>query len=140
MKPRLDPWLRRQLEAAGRIDPITPGFHVDAKTGGCGGCGRLVVRAIDDSDLRPATCDPQPLTAAGEAWALVWGRPTYRLGGHSRKWLYRRGPLEITEAPPNSIPDRSGPIHVLAAHKCDQPVPREYIAEYALEINADGKA
>jgi hypothetical protein len=123
----LAPWLRRQLEQQGRIDPIRPGFHPDAQPGHCRGCQAPVIRAHDTANLADATADTQPLTAVGEAWALAAGRRTYRLGGIRRRYLERRDELHITEQPAHSPPDSQGPVIVLPAHECGIPTPTEFI-------------
>lgn len=132
-------WLRRQLEDTGRLDPrVTVDGHtyaVDARPGRCRTCRAVVLRGLDgggyDAGVSdPADADPVPLTAAGEAWALATGRPTYRLrqfGQRGKAYLWRRDWWHIREQPPNSAPDFSGPVVVLAGHECGKYPPPQFI-------------
>jgi len=71
-----------------------------------------VVQALDSG--LAVVCDPDPLTAQGEALCLVAGRRTYAWW-HGR-CLYHRARLHISAG----IDDA---IDVLASHECNVPIP-----------------
>lgn len=61
---------------------IKPGsqFRRNVRSGTCNRCGWAVLRGMDaDRAALEVICDPEPLTATGEALALLSGRRTYAL-------------------------------------------------------------
>jgi hypothetical protein len=107
----MPPWLRRQLEAAGRLD--TDGVGRAASGASCRGCGAQVLQGLDDDTCAlPAAVDPQPISVLGEAAAVLAGRDTYDLWGRARVELDYRDAVRI--AWPRAWP-------VLAAHTCGAP-------------------
>lgn len=77
----------------------------------CPTCKRPVLTGLDADHLAlKATCDPTPLTALGEAVALITGRRTYTLTpGKDRKELDYRDEWRIANPTKNPI---------LASHQC----------------------
>lgn len=89
-----------------------------AQTDTCRHCRAPVLTGLDE-DLCAfhATTDPNPLTALGEALALLAGRRTYELRrrGENRLGLYRRDRWQIQGR-------QAGDQHfVVADHQCDTP-------------------
>lgn len=110
----MPPWLLRQLEAAGHIDPTT-GATRTARMSWCPSCRRGVMRGIDaDSCGRAADCDPTPLTAHQEALALLAGRATFSLHWIGKYILHRRDQWQIRGEPAQSKPG----MDVLVEHQC----------------------
>lgn len=77
---------------------------------------RIPTMAGIDSDGLDAWCELAPLSAAGEAGALLAGRRTHRL--HADR-LVRRDQWSIAGRPAGS--DASEPV--FAEHRCRQPIP-----------------
>jgi hypothetical protein len=108
-------WLAVHLETIGQAD--TDGHTLRPRAGRCRRCHAPVIRALDGPvAAMPVTCDPQPLNAYGELWAIQLGRRTYSLqleGGGLR--LHPRTAGNIRRRPPDK-PTRW--YDVLAAHAC----------------------
>lgn len=87
-----------------------------ASIGLCPRCNIPTLRGLDDERAGlPARADIDPVDEIGEALALIQGRATYDLVGDSRKKeLEYRYEWHIRK--PRKYP-------VLAAHKCDSPLP-----------------
>ncbi len=108
-------WLQIHLEAKGLWDQ--DGVSRAARARRCKGCRRYVLVGLDgDRCALPVAVDPEPLSALGEAAALLTGRTTYRLAFlSSRLELDARDRYQIR----GDAAGRTGPQHdVLAAHAC----------------------
>ena len=105
-------WLRRQLEAAGRLD--SDGVTRGARTQPCPRkCGATVLAGLDaDVCALTAFTDPQPISPLGEAAAVLDGRDTYDVWGRFGVELDHRDATRI--AGPRRWP-------VVAAHQCGAP-------------------
>lgn len=81
-------------------------------------CGAPVLTGLDaDRAALQVTVDPAPLTAIGEAAALILGRQTYELHtAGDRQELDYRDRHRITARPANL--EKS---HVVQAHECGKP-------------------
>lgn len=83
------------------------------------GCGGEVLRGLDSAVAAlTATVDPYPLSPLGEVEALRDGRRTYYLHWGA---LEPRDRYTIPGHPPSHA------LLVLAAHRCDQPIPETWI-------------
>lgn len=81
-------------------------------------CGRYVIAGLDDPRCAgPAITDPDPLSAAGEALAVLTGRTTYNLvRTGTLVELDHRNAIIIAGSPPGSRGH-----DVVATHVCDAP-------------------
>lgn len=106
--------IRAALAARGLGNP--DGVTRAARPARCRGCGRLVLRGLDDDVCAiPVTVDVDALTTTGELDALLGGRSTYRLtvaGG--RVEIDRRLKWHMSTPP-------AADVHVVAAHVCGAP-------------------
>lgn len=109
-------WLRHHLEATGRWD--ADGIHRAVTARLCRTCHHRVLAGLDDDRCAwPTHADPTPLDPAGEALALLTGRPTYDLTRRGDRYeLDHRDPSTIRYHPPGSRP-----TDVLAQHRCHAP-------------------
>lgn len=109
----IETWLQRHLEDRGLWD--TDGVGRAARARRCR-CRQYVLAGLDsDRCALPVAVDPDPLSARGEAVALIAGRSTYSLRFLSgRLELDHRGHFEIRGG-------RTYRVDVLAGHRCDQP-------------------
>lgn len=109
---RLPAWLQRHLETIGAAN--TDGVARKARATRCRRCGAPILAGLDaDICGWPARVDPAPLTAQGEAAAILTGRTTYRLNGtHSHIEIDRREDFNIRGTPP------SDECIVVAEHAC----------------------
>lgn len=105
-------WLQRHLETIGAAN--TDGVARKARGTRCRRCGAPILAGLDaDICGWPARVDPAPLTAQGEAAAILTGRTTYRLNGTpSRVEIDRREDFNIRGTPP------SDECIVVAEHEC----------------------
>lgn len=107
-------WLQHHLEARGLWD--IDGVTRAARARRCRTCRKYVLAGLDsDRCALPVAVDPDPLSALGEAAALIAGRATYAL----RFWS---GRLELDHR--NQYEIRAGGDRrrdVLADHLCGQP-------------------
>lgn len=88
----------------------------------CHRCQLYTVAGLDDDRCAlEAQCDPRPLTAAGEATAIVSGLRTFSLTWRGRYELDARTYREIRSKPAGSTPRHD----VLAEHQCDLRLPAE---------------
>lgn len=98
-----------------------------ATLGRCPTCHGPVLRGLDNHPYGAfdATVDPVPLTAAGEAVALLTGLGTYELlhegAGYRRLW--RRGRYQIAARPAGATDHGRLAYDVYPAHTC-QPATR----------------
>lgn len=106
-------WLRAHLEDRGLWD--ADGVGRAARAHRCR-CRSYVLAGLDaDRCALPVAAEPDPLSARGEAVALIAGRATFSLRMLSgRLELDHRGHFEIRDR-------RTTRIDVLAGHLCDQP-------------------
>lgn len=106
----------RRLEALGFMDPDT-GATRSAKARPCEGCRRPVIRGLDDDwTALTVACDPEPLSAFGEAAAVLAGRKTFTLALRGGRYeLDRRDEWRM-----RGDPAGTGRIDVLMEHKCGQ--------------------
>lgn len=110
----IPPWLLRQLEAAGHIDPTT-GATRAARMSLCPKCRQGVMRGIDADWCGMARdCDPTPLTPLDEAVALLARRNTFSLHWIGKYVLHRRDRWQIQGEPARSKPG----MDVLIEHQC----------------------
>lgn len=116
---RLPEWLARRLDAAGLMDAST-GATRSARVVICPRCQARIWRGMcAEFGGWSVDADPEPLSALGEALALLAGIPTYEL-----RWLGNRYELDgrdawrITGSPAGV----SARLDVLAGHECDGPV------------------
>lgn len=85
----------------------------------CGQCQTVTLVGLDaDTCAGEAQVDPHPITAIGEALALLTGRNTYRLRTAGRLQLDHRTRWHITAEPANTV-------DVLAEHRCGAPLPHK---------------
>lgn len=103
-------WLIDKLVADGTLDPSTR-LTNRARHRRCRTCGLYTLAGLDDIAGIPTYVDPIPTTTAGEAFALLVGRPTYSLD-HGE--LYQRSHWNITGRPADTHP-------VYATHQCNSP-------------------
>ena len=107
-------YLVKRMVAAGAMDPAT-GATRRARAVTCSGCRRPVMRGLDrDFGGLSADADPAPLSALGEALALLAHRPTYEL-----RWL--GGRYEIDRRDRYRIagqPAGTNGIDILVGHDC----------------------
>lgn len=131
----IPPWLQAVLEAKGAANP--DGISRRARAGHCRGCGRVVLRGLDDDVAAiPVATDPEPLNPLGEFLAIAIGRPTYNLA-----W---RGQYELDPRDSWSIRERLAGIYgkaaVVVAHSCVDRMPVEgQIAEEPKNRREEGK-
>jgi hypothetical protein len=111
-----DPWLQRYLEIIGRANPdrIGRGLHPRA----CPDCGVTCLAGLDaEVAAFPIWLHPAPVTATGEAAALILGVPSYalirRVNGLQ---VDRRDAAAIRRRPPTLI-------DVLIEHRCGLRLP-----------------
>jgi len=83
-----------------------------------------VLRARDD-EAQSATVDVYTVGRMGEAWALLDGRATWRLAGHSLLQLWRRHEQNIGSWPIGGK-DSSGPVRVVVEHRCRMFIPQAW--------------
>jgi hypothetical protein len=112
-------WLIDHLIRAGHM--TESGVTRRARVRTCDRCGDVALVALDDDMCAfEVAADPHPLTALGEAMALLEQRRTFELtksaGGYQ---LDRRGPGQITGRPAGTTPRAD----VLAEHRCRTPDP-----------------
>lgn len=107
-------WLRAHLEDRGLWD--SDGIGRAARAHRCRSCRQYVLAGLDsDRCALPVAADPDPLSARGEAVALIAGRSTYSLRFLSgRLELDHRTHFEIRGG-------RTDRMDILAGHLCDQP-------------------
>jgi hypothetical protein len=101
------------------------GFASVAKLRRCGRCGGTVLKGLDDEWCAgEATAEPVIVTESGEALALLEGRSSYRLLGATLKTLklFYRNAAEIAYG---HLPG----WRVVVDHRCDRPIPGEWVAE-----------
>jgi len=81
-------------------------------------CGELVIVALDKWICAiSVTCDPWPLSPAGEVQALRAGRRTFQI----RQWgVQHRTAYRIAGNPPSAT------VTVLAEHRCGENVPQAW--------------
>lgn len=110
----LPKWLLAHLEEQGHL---VGGVGRRATIRPCADCRQATVTGLDaDRCAHRATCDPNPLTARGEAIALIAGRRTYALRRlFGRLELDHRDHWQI-RANPAGHPDNR--YDVLAEHRC----------------------
>lgn len=116
MTSSMQPWLIGDLIDSGAI--TQSGLSRKAKARECRKCRAWVLAGLDgDVAAMEAIADPHYLTAVGELEALLDERTTYDLE-HGR--LYRRYHWNIAKR-------AAGTRHlVLAQHRCQQAMPREW--------------
>lgn len=123
----LPSWLRAHL--SNPISGSAPHWVTKrARIRQCRRCRVQVWMGLDP--MASATCDLPFVTIAGEAYATLLGRATYRLYGHtpSTLELEYRGNWERVMMPIGSE-DSSGVVLVLVEHRCYYSFPREYRME-----------
>ena len=83
----------------------------------------MLVGLDEDSAAFTARCDPEPVSALGEALALLGGRQSYELAAHtSGLRLTYRTARTIKARPAGSVPDRGGALFdVVVSHACRSP-------------------
>jgi hypothetical protein len=112
----------RSIRADGGLarttDGLRNGMHMGKHRHLKHGCGQPVLAALDHwACAIPVTCDPWPLSPAGEVEALRDGRQTYQI----RQWGVRhRNAYRIADNPP-----RPG-VTVVAEHRCGEVVPDDW--------------
>lgn len=113
---RLPEWLARRLDAAGLMD-ISTGAMRSARVAICPTCQARVFRGINaDWGGWSVDADLEPLSALGEALALMAGRTTLELRWLGNRYeLDGRDPFRISGAPAGT---RAG-LDVLLAHECE---------------------
>lgn len=114
-------WLAQNLIDAGHWD--VNGLGRNARGRRCRDCGDWVIAGWDaDRCAGTAHIDPTPLTALGEAMALIDGRSTYMLRRHEGRTLRldHRHRWAIASKPAGH-PDQRGDI--VAEHRCHAPDP-----------------
>lgn len=106
-------WLQTHLEACGRWD--ADGIRRAVSAAVCPTCKTRVLTGLDDDRCAgPATADPTPLDATGEALALLAGRSTYDLTRRGDRYeLDLRDPIRIRHRPAGSPG-----ADVVPAHRC----------------------
>lgn len=109
------PWLIAHLETTGRWNADGAARRARVRTHSC---GAVVVHGLDAYTCGiPTTADPTPLSALGEALALIAGRPTYTLTRTgNRLELDHRTQHHIAGHPAGTLP-----ADVVAAHQCHTP-------------------
>ena len=106
-------WLQRHLEDLGRWD--SDGVTRATRARRCRTCREYVLTGLDaDRCALPVAVDADPLSARGEAIALLAGKPTY-----SMRWL--SGRLELDHRGHFEIRGGTRRLDVLAGHVCGQP-------------------
>lgn len=114
-------WLQQHLTTRGLWDADGVARKVRARR--CRRCGKLTLVGLDAPRCAgTATTDPRPLSALGEAAALILGLGTYALrfaAGHLE--LDRRGTFEIRGSPAGAVRvlTRYDRYDVVAEHRCD---------------------
>lgn len=113
-------WLAQQLINAGHWD--INGIGRNARGRRCRDCGGWVLAGLDgDRCAEAVNVDPTPLSALGEAMALVGGRGTYALRREGPGFrIDRRHRWAIAGEPAGSPGQR---YDVVAAHACTDPGP-----------------
>ena len=111
-------WLRDHLIAAGHLTET--GLSRRAKIRACS-CKTLILAGLDsDICALEASCDPQPLSALGEALAHLEHRRTFTLRRDGKGWVLDwRDAHHIAGSPATSQP-RSD---VVREHRCGTPPP-----------------
>lgn len=118
-------WLQRHLEAQGLWD--ADGITRRARVRRCRKCRARIIVGLDaDLIAGEAVCDIDPLSAIGEAAALILGRTTYCLrwvGGHLQ--LDHRSHFEVRGHPAGTAykPGGAPPYDVVAEHVCGTRLP-----------------
>jgi hypothetical protein len=113
---RLPEWLARRLDAAGLMD-ISTGATRSARVAICVACQARVLRGLcADWGGWSVDADPEPLSALGEALALMAGRPTYEL-----RWLGDRYELDGRDQfrISGAVAGTRAGLDVLVGHQCD---------------------
>lgn len=103
------PWLIDHLIQTGMLTTDRITHH--AKPRHCPTCHAVTLTGLDDLLPSRTSVDPTPVTAAGEAFAQLTGRPTYSL---DRGELYHRTAGRITHRTADNTP-------VYATHQCGAP-------------------
>ena len=127
---RLPDWLVEQLASAGRLNIDGVGLVATAQV--CRRCRAVVIAGLDgDVAGMPFRAEPAAVTVAGEVWAVLAGRHTFRLNGRIPKLarLDGRYSWDRELSPAGSIDEYNYPVLVLVEHKCGIPVPAEFFAE-----------
>src|SRR5262245_8937193 len=117
-------WLQRLLEATGRVN--TDGVSRRARATFCRSCGAGILLGLDAPMAGVAVAvDPTPISALGEALALLDSRTTYSLHWSDHYELHRRDQYSIAAKPAGT-----NAYDILAEHKCGSaPLP---IAQYPI--------
>lgn len=113
----MEQWLVDRLVRNGLMDGDTHATR-KARAGTCSRCGRAVFRGLDaDFGSCLAEADPEPLSALGEALALLAHRRTYEL------WASGLGPMTLDFRDHWRIAGRPAGrsrVDVLVEHTCGQ--------------------
>lgn len=107
------PWLQRYLEDRGLWN--ADGFARAARGRRCRICREYTLAGLDsDRCALPVAVDPEPLSARGEAAALLAGRTTYSL-------RFLSGRLELDRRSHFEIRGEQRRLDILARHVCGEP-------------------
>lgn len=115
----MDPWLKQLLIDNGSMTET--GITRAAKPRRCKQCNQPIIVGLNDDQCAFEThADPQPLSALGEAIALLEGRTTIALANEGGRWvLHRRDDFQIRGRPAGTTPRWD----VLRTHTCGTPTP-----------------
>lgn len=115
----MDAWLLQQLVETGRMTET--GVTRRARPRRCPTCQTIVIVGLNDDQCAfEIHADPQPLSALGEALALLEGRMTVALAHEGGRWvLHRRDDFQIRGRPAGTTPRWD----VLRTHTCHTPTP-----------------
>lgn len=114
---RMDPWLKKHLEAIG---VIVDGATQRVRPHRCPLCGAWVLRGLTSPPLQElVVMDPYPLSNEGELMAILTGRSTYDLARRAgRLEVEPRDQFIISGSPADSPNEWRRYADVVAAHHC----------------------